>query len=82
MNNIKEVGFIDKGTGRHQSNIVYSTGVSHSHSRSSESFNHDFRFGLCNKYAYCIDANYAKGTSLEQFLKKHRRQLIIEVIRE
>lgn len=23
---IKEVGFIDKGTGKHQSNIVYSAG--------------------------------------------------------
>lgn len=29
MNKIMELGFIDKGTGKHQSNIVYSTdGVS------------------------------------------------------
>lgn len=38
------------------------------------------KYALCNKTAYCLDANYAKGISFEQFLKKHRRQLIIEVV--
>ena len=80
---IEEVGFIDKGTGKHQSNVVYSArgDCSYSNSKSrSENFNNDFRFGLCNEFSYCLDANYAKGISFEQFLKKHRRQLIIEVI--
>lgn len=30
--------------------------------------------------SYCIDANYWKGTTLEQFLNKHRRQLVKDVI--
>lgn len=84
MSKVKEIGFLDKGTGKHQSNVVYSAGdCTYSNSKSrSEEFTHDFRFGLCNEYAYCIDANYAKGISFEQFLKKHRRQLIIEVVNE
>lgn len=80
---IQEVGHIEKGTGKHQSNIVYSTrgACSYLDSRDgSETLSNDFRFGLCDQYAYCIDANYAKGISFEQFLKKHRRQLVIEVI--
>lgn len=40
------------------------------------------KYDLCSLYSYCIDANYAKGTSFEQYLKKHRRQLIIEVVNE
>lgn len=80
---IEELGFIDKGTGKHQSNIVYSAGGDCSHVDSnirSKECTHDYRYGLCNQYAYCIDANYAKGISFEQFLKKHRRQLVIEII--
>jgi DNA-cytosine methyltransferase len=29
--------------------------------------------------SYCIDANYFKGTNLEQYLKKARRQIVFEV---
>lgn len=29
-------------------------------------------------YSYCIDANYAKGTTIQQYLDKHRRQLVSE----
>lgn len=28
-------------------------------------------------YSYCLDANYFKGTTIEQYVDKHRRQLII-----
>ena len=28
--------------------------------------------------SYCIDANYWKGTTIEQFLIKKRRQLVLE----
>lgn len=38
----------------------------------------NFKYGLCRKYSFCIDANYFKGASFEQYLRKHRRQLIIE----
>ncbi len=31
MRNIEEVGFLEKGTGKHQSNIVYGAGVLHLH---------------------------------------------------
>lgn len=34
---------------------------------------------ICNDFSYCIDANYWKGTTPQNFIKKHRRQLIIEV---
>lgn len=27
MSNIEEIGFIDKGTGKHQSNVVYMRGI-------------------------------------------------------
>ena len=41
---------------------------------------HDLdKYRLCKPYAYCIDANYYKGTTFEQYLQKKRRQLIIEV---
>lgn len=30
------------------------------------------------KTSYCIDANYYKGTSPEEYVKKHRRQLVFE----
>ena len=26
--------------------------------------------------SYCLDANYAKGTNMDQYLKKHRRQIV------
>ena len=31
--------------------------------------------------SYCLDANYYKGTTIEQYIKKHRRQLIPNDIR-
>jgi len=83
MKSVNEIGFIDKGTGKHQSNVVYSAsgGGSGSYSDSiagSKDQYHDYRYELCNKTSYCIDANYAKGTSFEEYIKKHRRQLVIE----
>lgn len=30
-------------------------------------------------YSYCLDANYYKGTTIEQYVDKHRRQLVSEV---
>ena len=30
-------------------------------------------------YSYCLDVNYYKGTTIEQYVDKHRRQLISEV---
>jgi len=82
MKKIIEMGYIEKGTGKRQSNVVYSAGEGRSYldcgfgcqSARSE----DNRYALCNQYSYCIDANYAKGTSFEEYLRKHRRQLIIE----
>ena len=32
----------------------------------------------CPETSYCLDANYYKGTSLEGYVKKHRRQLVFE----
>ena len=32
----------------------------------------------CPEISYCIDANYYKGTSPEEYVKKHRRQLVFE----
>lgn len=32
--------------------------------------------------SYCIDSNYWKGTTLQSFLKKHRRQLVTDKINE
>lgn len=29
--------------------------------------------------SYCLDANYHKGTTIEQYLNKHRRQLVKEI---
>lgn len=34
------------------------------------------------KYSYCLDANYWKGTTLQSFLKKHRRQLVTDKVNE
>ncbi len=84
MNNIEEVGYLEKGTGKHQSNVVYSAG-GRSYVDSSirnKNTSDDIRYDLCDGFAYCIDANYAKGITFEQFLKKHRRQLIIEQYRK
>lgn len=81
MSKIVELGYIEKGTGKHQSNTVYSAGGGISYCGSinrSQVRNNDSRYSLCQEYSYCIDANYWKGISFEQFLKKHRRQLIIE----
>lgn len=30
-------------------------------------------------YSYCLDANYYKGTTIEQYVNKHRRQLVSEI---
>ncbi len=30
-------------------------------------------------YSYCLDANYYKGTTVEQYVDKHRRQLVSEI---
>lgn len=38
------------------------------------------RYRLCDRTSYCIDANYAKGATLEHYIEKHRRQLVIEVV--
>ena len=32
----------------------------------------------CPETSYCVDANYYKGTSPEEYVKKHRRQLVFE----
>ena len=31
-----------------------------------------------DKISYCLDANYWKGTTIEYYLTKHKRQLVIE----
>lgn len=81
MKEINEIGYIEKGSGKHQSNIVYDGGGGISHSDCitwSQDNAHGFRYALCNHTSYCIDANYAKGTSFEEYIRKHRRQLVIE----
>ena len=30
-------------------------------------------------YSYCLDANYYKGTTIEQYVDKHRRQFVSEI---
>ena len=80
MAEIEQIGFVDKGTGKHQSNAVYFWGGagSHADNRAVQVRPDDSKFSLCNRYAYCIDANYSKGISFEEFIRKHRRQLVIE----
>ena len=34
------------------------------------------------EYSYCLDSNYWKGTTLQDFLKKHRRQLVTDKVNE
>lgn len=34
------------------------------------------------EYSYCLDFNYWKGTTLQSFLKKHRRQLVTDKVNE
>lgn len=34
------------------------------------------------EYCYCLDSNYWKGTTLQSFLNKHRRQLVTDKINE
>ena len=84
----EEVGYIDKGFGKHQSNTVYSGGGCHHvcapHSESSIGYccsksQRNRKYQLVSDYSYCLDANYHKGITLEQYLLKHRRQLIIEI---
>lgn len=41
--------------------------------------NNQKRMLLAPPISYCIDANYYKGTTLQQYLSKKRRQLIFEV---
>ena len=31
--------------------------------------------------SYCLDANYYKGTTVDQFIEKHRRQLVVDDLR-
>lgn len=81
MKEIKELGYIEKGTGKHQSNVVYDAGGGSAYPnrvRRCEISHHDRRYCLCDTTSYCIDANYAKGASFEEYLRKHRRQLVIE----
>ena len=33
-------------------------------------------------YSYCLDSNYWKGTTLNSFLEKHRRQLVTDKVNE
>lgn len=89
MKNCEEVGFIDKGNGKHQSNTVYSGGgrALQSAHQSESSIGYcccknqkGRKYQLVSDNSYCIDANYHKGITLEQYLLKHRRQLIIEVV--
>ena len=37
-----------------------------------------YRYALTQKISYCLDANYYKGTTIDTFFKKHKRQLVIE----
>lgn len=63
-----------------QSGFVYSWGVARPSSleRTDTQSDTSWKYALCDKICYCIDANYAKGTTLEGFITKHRRQLVIE----
>jgi len=86
-NKIKEVGHIEKGSGKHQSNIVYNSGGGISNSMCSnrnQVLDSDIRkkYEICDEYSYCIDANYWKGATLEQYFFKHRRQMVIERCQE
>ena len=36
------------------------------------------KYSLCSRISYCLDANYWKGTTVETFFEKHKRQLVIE----
>lgn len=35
------------------------------------------KYQYSDRISYCIDANYWKGTTVEGFIEKHRRQLVI-----
>ena len=37
-----------------------------------------YRYAVTQEISYCLDANYWKGTTLETFFKKHKRQLVVE----
>lgn len=32
-------------------------------------------------YSYCLDANYYKGTTIEHYVEKHKRQLVSDVVK-
>lgn len=83
MEKIQEIGHIEKGSGKHQSNVVYGTGggISDRLCRNRRKvLDSDIggKYELCDKTSYCIDSNYFKGTTFENYLRKHRRQLVIE----
>jgi hypothetical protein len=81
MKEVQEIGYIEKGTGKHQSNVVYGAGggISDSDCKFGNQNKFDDRYSLCDDFSYCLDANYAKGTTVDGFFQKHRRQLIIEI---
>lgn len=37
------------------------------------------RYIICPQHSYCISANYNNMVSFEHYLKKRRRQLIVEI---
>lgn len=44
--------------------------------------NQTMTYPIEQNYSYCIDSNYWKGSTLNDFLKKHRRQLVTDGIDE
>lgn len=62
------------GYGSSKTNVKNNTSIV----RGDLSNDRDFKYGLCNRNSYCIDASYAKGITFEYYLKTHRRQLVIE----
>lgn len=79
-NEVIELGFLDNGTGKHQSNTIYSIGGGNADAvRCTIENPAENRYRLCPKTAYCIDANYSKGLSVKWYLQYGaRRQLVIE----
>lgn len=37
---------------------------------------------ISQEYSFCLDSNYWKGTTLQSFLEKHRRQLVTDKVNE
>ena len=77
---IQNIGHLEKGTGKHQSNAVFGWGGitdPNSESMREDAANYDY----CDGIAYCLDSNYWKGGQLnmiESYINKHKRQLVIE----